>query len=166
MNAEDKLNLQKMINANDVADCTDEIRAKRHSGLIRTDVNRMIAIKRKNAALQQTNPDALEELLIADCNFLFINYTDIFNKVRKDEIDLNILSRLLDVLESIENGKLDQHSGSYQVGTLLKEMYVDSALKKAKKLDEQHQDEQPVMRKPKSISWKQYAASNPGKVAK
>jgi len=166
MNAEDKLNLQKMINANDVADCTDEIRAKRHSGLIRADVNRMIAIKRKNAALQQTNPDALEELLIAGCNFLFINYTDIFNKVRKDEVDLNILSRLLDVLESIENGKLDQHSGSYQVGTLLKEMYVDSALKKAKKLDEQHQDEQPVMRKPKSISWKQYAASNPGKVAK
>ena len=110
MNAEDKLNLQKMINANDVADCTDEIRAKRHSGLIRTDVNRMIAIKRKNAALQQTNPDALEELLIADCNFLFINYTDIFNKVRKDEVDLNILGRLLDVLERIENGELDQHS--------------------------------------------------------
>ena len=166
MNPEDKLNLQKMINANDVADCTDEIRAKRHSGLIRADVNRMIAIKRENAALQQTNPDAIEQLLITNCNFLFISYTDIFNKVRKDEIDLNILGRLLNVLECIENGELDQHSGSYQVGTLLKELYVDSALKKAKKLDDQHQDEQPIMRKPKSISWKQYAATNPGKVAK
>lgn len=159
MNSEDKLNLQKMINANDVADCTDEIRSKRHSGLIRKDVNQMIAIKRKNTALQQTNPDALEELLIAGCNFLFVNYTDIFNKVRKDEVDLNILSQLLDVLEQIENGELDQHSGSYQVGSLLKELYIDSALKKSKKLDEQHQYEQPVMRKPKSISWKEYAAT-------
>lgn len=159
MDASDKLNLQKMINANDVADCTDEIRSTRHSGLIRKDVNQMIAIKRKNTALQETNPDALEELLIAGCNFIFVNYTDIFNKVHKDEVDLNILSQLLDVLEQIENGELDQHSGSYQVGSLLKELYIDSALKKAKKLDQQHQDEEPVMRKPKSISWKQYAAS-------
>ena len=162
MNAEDKLNLQKMINANDVADCTDDIRAKRHSGLIRKDVNQMMAIKRKNAVLQQTNPDKLEEMLISECNFLFVNYTDIFNKVRKDELELNILNKLLNVLESIENNELDQHSGSYQVGSLLKELYVDSALKKAKKLDEQHQDEQPVMRKAKNISWKQYATSNMG----
>lgn len=163
MNADDKLNLQKMINANDVVDCTNDIRAKRHSGRIRKDVNQMIAIKRKNTALHHTNPDALEELLIAGCNFLFVNYTDIFNKVRKDEVDLNILSQLLDVLENIENEILDQHTGSHRVGTLLKEMYIDSALKKAKKLDEQHQDEQTIMRKPKKISWKQYAASHPEK---
>jgi hypothetical protein len=156
MNNEDKLNLQKMINANDVADCTDDIRTKRHSEPIRRDVARMMKIKRANKA---NNPNALEKMLIAECNFLFVNYTDIFNKVRKDEVDLDILDQLLDALASIENCELDQHSGSYQVGTLLKRLYVDSALKKAKKLDEKYKHDEPMMRQVKDVSWKQYCAS-------
>lgn len=161
MNADDKLNLQKMINANDVQDCTDDIRTKCHSKPIRENVEQMIKIMQANPHLQANNPDELEVKLISECNFLFVNYTDIFNKVRKSEIDLNILNKLLDVLQSIENNKIDQHTGSYKVGTLLKEMYIDSALKKAKKLDEEHKDEEPIMKKPKNISWKQYCKMQP-----
>ena len=158
MDDADKLNLQKMINANDVADCTQDIRTKRHSDPIRRDVERMMKIKAANGRLQATNPDELEAELIRECNFLFNNYTDIFNKVRKDEIDLDILNRLLDVLKSIENGNLDQHTGAYEVGSVLKSLYIDSALKKAKKLDEEHKDEQPARREAKQITWKQYSA--------
>ena len=72
---------------------------------------------------------------VNDCNFLFTYYTDIFNKIRKDEIDIGILNKFLDVLRRIEDGELDQHEGSFMVGTILKDIYVDSALKKAEKLD-------------------------------
>jgi hypothetical protein len=41
----------------------------------------------------------------------------------------------LDILKKIEDGQLDQHEGSFMVGTILKDIYVDSALKKAEKLD-------------------------------
>ena len=42
----DRINLQKMITANDVQDCTAEIRAKKHSGPIRQDVQRLLELKK------------------------------------------------------------------------------------------------------------------------
>ena len=79
--------------------------------------------------------------------------------MKKDEIDLGILSRLLIVLKLIEIGKLDQHEGSYEVGKLLKQIYVDSALRKAEHLDKKYAPKQkthaPALA-PKNISWSQY----------
>ena len=46
-----------------------------------------------------------------------------------------ILFRSFDVLRDIEDGKIDQHEGAYEFGMLLKKIYVDSALKKAEKLN-------------------------------
>ena len=156
MDPTDKLNLQKMIKANDVEDCTEDIRQKRHSAPIRRDVKRILELKTQYSRLCATNPEEFESKLIEECNFLFTNYTDIFNKVRKDEIDLNILNKLLDVLGGIEMGTLDQHTGSHEVGKLLKELYIDSALRKAKKLDQEHVEEKPVAPPSKNITWKQY----------
>ena len=77
-----------------------------------------------------------------------------------DEIDLKILFNFLDVLNKIESGELDQHEGSFVVGKLLKEMYIDSALKKADKLNKDRDDEKernalPV-EEPKKISFKEF----------
>jgi len=98
------------------------------------------------------------------CSFLFNNYTDIFNKVKKDEIDLEILGRLLGVLKMIEDGKAGQHEASVEVGKLLKQIYIDSALKKSEKLDKLHAghaDSSSASSLPpaKKVSWKQYKAS-------
>jgi len=42
---------------------------------------------------------------------------------------------MIRVLREIEDGKLDQHEGSFKVGTILKRIYVDSALKRSENLD-------------------------------
>ena len=91
------------------------------------------------------------------CNFLFTYYTDIYNKIRKDEIDLTILFRAYDVLNDIETGKLDQHTGAYEFGVLLKKIYVDSALKRSEKLEETYKDnEKSVASCKKDVCWKKY----------
>jgi len=98
------------------------------------------------------------------CAFLFNTYTDIFNKVKKDEIDLTILGQLLGVLKMIEDGKVGQHEASVEVGTLLKQIYIDSALKKSEKLDKQNSGSGTAsasLPTPKKISWKQYKAAPP-----
>jgi hypothetical protein len=59
------------------------------------------------------------------------------------------------VLKNIEDGGVDQHEASFLVGTLLKELYIDSALKKAEKLDKETETEQPK-RLENNISWKEY----------
>ena len=37
---------------------------------------------------------------------------------------MKILFQFIDVLNKIEDGKMDQHEGSYEVGLLLKKIYV------------------------------------------
>ena len=155
MNRLERLNLEKMINENDVKDETENIRNKKHSNLIKEDVIRMVELKKKYFRLEISNPKEFESICISRCNFLFTNYTDIFNKIKKNEIDLNILMKFLEVLKNIEDEKVNQHEGSYQVGKILKELYIDSALKKSEKLDKKYKSKD-IENKGKNISWKDY----------
>jgi hypothetical protein len=161
MNDLERLNLQKMIQANDAENNTHLIRNLKHSKLILADVDELLKLKKQNPRLAKSNPDDFDKMCISKCQFIFNNYTDIFNKVKKDEIDLNILVRLLNVLHSIEEGQVDQHEGSFEVGKLLKQIYIDSALKKADKLDEKYSDKKGEQKKPEEkISWKQFKERN------
>ena len=144
MDQTDRLNLQKMINANDVEDCTESIRANRHSRLIKSDIQDMLFLKNKYARLRESNPAQFDAMCVSKCQFLFNNYTDIFNKVKKDEIDLTIFANFLEVLRKIEDNEIDQHEGAFIVGKLLKEIYIDSALKKSEKLDKHQKNINPA----------------------
>lgn len=144
-----RLKLQQMIKTNNVSDQTDMIRTLKHSKLLRDNVETMLTLKK-----QCSHSQDFIESAIRDCYFLYLNYTDIFNKIKKDEIDIGILFQFLDVLQKIEDGSLDQHEASFEVGTLLKKIYVDSALKKADKLNESRPD--PVYLSGSSITWKQF----------
>lgn len=155
MNDSERLNLQKMIQANDAENNTNLIRNLKHSKKILDDVNSLITLKKTHFQLSKTNPDEFDSLCVQTSQFLFNNYTDIFNKVKKDEIDLNILLRLLNVLHAIEEGAVDQHEGSFEVGKLLKEIYIDSALKKAEKLNADTQTTENVQHV-ENISWNEY----------
>ena len=156
MDDNSRLHLQKMIKANNVEDQTDLIRELKHSHLLQEDINNLIMIKAKYR--NDPDPNKINEEGMNDCSFLFTYYTDIYNKIRKDEIDLKILNKFLNVLRRIEDGEIDQHEGSYFVGQLLKELYVDSALKKADKLEEQNTvlKQEESKRDSINVSWKQY----------
>ena len=156
----DRLQLEKMIQANDAADNTSQIRELRHSMRIHEDVGTLLNLKREYARLAKTHPEQFDMMCVKRCAFLFNTYTDIFNKVKKDEIDLTILGKLLGVLKLIEDRKVDQHEASVEVGQLLKEIYIDSALKKSDKLEKQHSGSGTAsLPPPKKISWKQYKAT-------
>jgi hypothetical protein len=117
----------------------------------------MIMIKAK----YRGDDEKIAQECMNESNFLFTYYTEIFNKVKKDEIDINLLYKFLDILKKIEDGHLDQHEGSFQVGTILKDIYVDSALKKAEKLDAANETEKVEPKKANvNISWKQFKKMN------
>lgn len=162
MNNLERINLQKMINDNNVEDNTNLIRNLKHSKLILKDVDTLLGLKKNYARLAKSNrtKETFEAMCLKQCSFLFNNYTDIYNKVLKDEIDLHILTKLLNVLHRIENEKLDQHEGSFEVGKLLKEIYIDSALRKANKqdeIDEKNDKKKKAKKLPeKKISWDEY----------
>ena len=152
---EQRLHLQKMIDANDVVDNTGNIKELKHSAKIRKDVEAMEKLKKTHQELYLNNREKFEELTINACNFLFFNYTDIYNKLLKDELNIQILNQFLDVLKKIEDGDVDQHEGSVLIGELLKKIYIDSALRRADKLDAEH-GEKKIIKQPKDISWRRY----------
>jgi hypothetical protein len=80
--------------------------------------------------------------------------------LRKDELDVSLFFKLLDVLKSIEDEELDQHEGSFKVGTLLKEIYIDSCLKRSEKLDELHEPANEAKKPEINVSWKQFKTLN------
>ncbi|NBQ17994.1 hypothetical protein EBU24_06795 [bacterium] len=153
MDDNQRLHLQKMISANNVEDTTGLIRQLKHSHILRNDVNNLIMLKAKYS----DDPEKVHLEGMAECNFLFTYYTDIYNKIRKDEMDLKILFRAFDVLRDIEDGKIDQHEGAFEFGTLLKKIYVDSALKKAEKLNAETGEKEPEYKGPQvNVSWSQF----------
>ena len=157
MNDSQRLQLQNMIKTNNVADQTELIRNLKHSQILRNEVNNMILIKAK----YRGDDEKIYQECASESNFLFSHYTDIFNKIRKDELDIGIFNKLIDVLRRIEDEELDQHEGSFLVGTILKELYVDSAIKKGDKLDEQYGGEKNEVKKAEiNLSWKQFKQAN------
>ena len=163
MNEDERLNLRKMIAANNAEDNTNTIRKLKHSDLIRSDVALMLKLKHEYSRLAKLNTAQFDAICVSRCSFLFNNYTDIFNKLKKDEIDLAILTKLVNVLKLIEDGRIDQHEGSFEVGKLLKQIYVDSALRKSEHLDDEaatksakKSQAQPPVAKVKDVSWKQF----------
>ena len=157
-----------MIQANDAEDNTPLIRSLKHSKLIWNDVNSILSLKKKYAEVEKNDPKEFSDLCSSHANFLFTTYTDIFNKVVKNEINLDILLQLINVLKAIEEGACDQHEGSFAVGKILKEMYVDSALRKSENAEEASSSnvdnkknvsfEEPIQENNtiENISWEEY----------
>ena len=130
MDDSQRLKLQELIRENDVVDNTENIRKLKHSDLIRKDIAKLQNIKRK---VNSRDFKTLDRECCGPCTFLFNHYTNIYNKLLKDEINIKVLYQFLDALQSIEDGVRDQHEASYEVGMLLRRLYVDKKIKKSDK---------------------------------
>ena len=160
MDDQKRLNLQEMIKAYDADDNTAKIRQLKHSRLIRDDVETLVNLKKKYQRMATLEPKKYEKIIISHCNFLFTNYTNIFNRLMKNELNLNILRKFIDTLRDVEDGQLDQHEASVQIGEVLKLLYIDSALQREKKIDAADKERAPKYKKPvNSISWAKFKAS-------
>ena len=161
MNPEEKRQLENLIRENKVEDTTETIRENKHSDKIRRDIGTLISLKKKYERLRKSNPNQFDSICASQCNFLHTNYPDIFDRVKKDQLDLNILGNLLMVLKNIEDGKLDQHTGAYEVGKLLKALYIDDNLENAEKINKKGEKMEnvpaPIVN---NISWKQFKEKN------
>jgi len=150
-----KLKLQELIQTNNVQDQTQLIRELKHSNILKMNINNMISIKEK---FKNKDNKFIHNECMNISSFLYNYYTDIYNKILNDEIDYKLMEQFLNVLLRIENGELDQHEGSFIVGTILKELYIDSAIKRCDKLDKAYGDKsiQPPIIQSKNISFSQW----------
>jgi hypothetical protein len=116
---QEKLDLRKLMdNKDDYEDNTDDIRRVKHSIIIRDDIRAIEVLKQNLTNQGVIDIDVIKKASQDVAPFLYSGYRDIFNKVVSDEIDLNIMSQLLTVLKTIEDGSINQEEGSVMVGKL------------------------------------------------
>ena len=159
LSPDERLKLDNLIrNADNYKDNTEHIRKIKHSKKLITSIGIIEQLKINYGDIRKTNPIEFNEICKSKCSFFYDNYTDIFNKLINDEFDLQILSQFLQVLYAIEESRIDQAEGSVIIGKLLKELYVDSALKRSAKLDllNQSESENKIEIINRGVSWNEY----------
>lgn len=156
---ETRLKFNELLKESDAADNTEKIRKLKHSSKIKEQVSIMLDIKKRYTRLDK---NTLYKMIDTQCNWLFTHYFNLFNKLKKDELDIQILGQFVNALKAVEDGDMDQHEASVRVGQILKKLYIDSALKKDKKEEEKRERQRkkkPVNRKAK-LTWAQYKKLN------
>jgi len=149
MNPNEVLKLNDMIKEGDCVDNTDSIRKLKHSSIITQNLNTLLRIKKKYKDQHVVDIKELDNECLKECRFLFDNYTSIYNKLLRDQIDLKVFYKFLFYLKKIEDGELTFYQASYEIGTLLKNMYVDPIIEEKDKDKEKE-------RQVKPISWNEY----------
>ena len=153
------LKFNELLKESDASDNTEKIRKLKHSSIIKEQVSIMLDIKKRYKRLDQ---NTIYKMIDKQCNWLFTHYFNLFNKLKKDELDIQILGEFINSLKAVEDGKMDQHEASVRVGQILKKLYIDSALKKDKKEEEKREKQRkkkPFNRKSK-LTWAQYKKLN------
>ena len=156
---ETRLKFNELLKDSDASDNTEKIRKLKHSSKIKEQVSIMLDIKKRYSRLDK---ETVYKMIDTQCNWLFTHYFNLFNKLKKDELDIQILGQFVNALKAVEDGDMDQHEASVRVGQILKKLYIDSALKKDKKEEakrERQRKKKPTNRKGK-LTWAQYKKLN------
>jgi hypothetical protein len=152
--------LDNLMGDKEITQSTDAIRELKHSSKIRGDLERLTALRRQHT---RATPEVFRRMALARCPFMHEHYSDVLFKLIKGEVDVKLIMRFVDLLHAIETGQLNQHEASFQVGTLLKKIYIDSVLKR----DEIREQEEARRNKgkprggPKKLGYGQWARRQP-----
>ena len=101
LDQQQRIDLAALIKANKTDDCTQEIRSKKQSIAISNDVKHLIFLKHKYERLKKSNRNEFDAICVKQCSFLFNNYTDLYNKIINDNLNLAILEKFLTILKKI-----------------------------------------------------------------
>lgn len=156
MNIQEKKKLKKLIEQSDYIDNTEGIRQLKHSHLIQEDILKIKKMKTEKKEMIGKNDQQFIYLCKKECSFLFNKYPDIFNKMVKDELNLDMMIKNLEVLEKIENGEIDQTEGSVIMGKLFHKTFIEDKLRSETDLDLPSES----FNKGLDISWKDYKQSS------
>lgn len=148
MDDSQRIQLSKMINEYNTEETTSKIRKLKHSTKIQKDVQTFSLLKTKYL----NQPDILKEKAYEKCLFLFNHYPELLSRLITEELDVSVLFKLIGILKTIEDGKTDQHEASYNVGMLLKSLYVDKSLHN----DGDNKDSDNKKKPVNDVSWKSY----------
>ena len=152
--------LDSLMRDEDVADATEQIRNQKNSPKIRGDLERLEQLRRE---YPRVSPETFRNMALTRCAFMYEHFPDILFKLIKQEVSVKIVMRFAEILGMIEIGELNQHEASFQVGTILKKIHIDSVLRREEliKQEEAEKKRRKKHKGPKKFSYTQWAERHP-----
>ena len=123
MSDKDRINLKQLIAENGTVDYTNHIRSLKHSVPLFKELAALMRIMQ-----DYEDTDKITELAIVQCPVLYSAYPDMYVKLIKKQFKFPMALKFVQVLKRIEDGTVSHHEASYEVGMVLRKMYVDSAI--------------------------------------
>ncbi len=120
-NTKEKSLLDDIIKEHKIEDNTNYVVNNKKASIIRKEFNALIKIK-------QVHGDGKINISKIQAPYLYKNYKSIFDKIIKNDFNVVLFKDLIDILEKIENKKIDLNEGSFIFGKKLKNIFVDKCI--------------------------------------
>jgi len=120
-NVKEKSLLDDIIKEHKIEDNTNYVVNNKKASIIRKEFYALLKIK---------NIHGHEKLNLSriQAPYLYKNYKPLFDKIITNDFNIELFKDLIDILEKIENKKIDLNEGSFIFGKKLKTIFVDKCI--------------------------------------
>jgi hypothetical protein len=150
--------LQKLqAESEDYVDNTSGIREAKHSSPLLADIRKMGDLRKRYANLRESAPDEYLNAFQRECRYIYTKFPDVFDRVVKNDMNLDVFEKIVMILKMIEDGKVNQSEASALVGKLSQKLFFNvgdagEAVKPSSKTE-------PADETTTGLSWKEYKRS-------
>tara|TARA_Y100000768_G_C23793726_1_gene593822 strand:- start:174 stop:674 length:501 start_codon:yes stop_codon:yes gene_type:complete len=120
-NQKEKNLLDDIIKEHKIEDNTSYVVNNKKASIIRKEFYALLKIK-------QVHGHEKKNLSKIQAPYLYKNYKAIFDKIIKEDFNVELFKDLIDILEKIENKRIDLNEGSFIFGKKLKNIFVDKCI--------------------------------------
>ena len=120
-NLKEKSLLDDIIKEHKIEDNTNYVVNNKKASIIRKEFHALLKIK-------NIHGDEKLNLSRIQSPYLYKNYKPLFDKIIKKDFNVELFKDLIDILEKIENKKIDLNEGSFIFGKKLKNIFVDKCI--------------------------------------
>lgn len=145
-------------------DNTDGIREAKHSSPLLADIRRMAKLRTKHSSLRETSLDDYLAVFQRECKYLYTKFPDVFDRVVKNDMNLEVFEKIIMILKLIEDGKVNQSEASALVGKLSQKLFFGGVANTSEKsgLSEESGVSAGFSEEPgvsTGLSWREYKKS-------
>jgi hypothetical protein len=105
------------------------------------------------AQLKEDNPEEYLRVFQKECNYIYTKFPDVFDRVVKNDMNLDVFEKIVMILKLIEDGKVNQSEASALVGKLSQRLFFQPATASQPKPVQEEQEVKTGM------SWKEFKQS-------
>ena len=116
----------------------------------------MGGLRKRYANLRESAPDEYLNVFQRECRYIYTKFPDVFDRVVKNDMNLDVFEKIVMILKMIEDGKVNQSEASALVGKLSQKLFFNGESTAAEQQQVEKVEEEVVNT---GLSWKEYKRS-------